>query len=122
MRTERAASREQAADRLRDDIQLPGALRWLRRRRRLVRQVLQQVIGFCCGRKPSGAGNTGNHGEVRERSVTNAASVSRCSRKALNARSQPARCAPAQGWESQGWESHFALQHQTGALRRPQPP
>ena len=43
---EQAASREQAAERLRDDIQLPGALRWLRRRLRLVRLVLQQVIGL----------------------------------------------------------------------------
>ena len=44
---EQAASLMQAADQVRGDgIELPGAMRWLRRRVRLVRQVLRVVIGL----------------------------------------------------------------------------
>ena len=44
---EQAASLMQAADQVRHDhIALPGAMRWLRRRVRLVRQALLVVIGL----------------------------------------------------------------------------
>ena len=44
---ERASSLIQAADQVRDyEVTLPSALRWLRRRVRLVRQVLRSVIGL----------------------------------------------------------------------------
>lgn len=43
---ERAPSLEAAANRLRLDIELPGALRWLRRRVRLVQRCLVLVIGL----------------------------------------------------------------------------
>ena len=44
---EQAASLMQAADQVRrDDITLPGAMRWLGRRVRLVRQALRAVIGL----------------------------------------------------------------------------
>jgi hypothetical protein len=43
---ERAPSLEAAVDTLRLDIQLPGALRWLRRRVRLVQRCLVLVIGL----------------------------------------------------------------------------
>jgi hypothetical protein len=44
-----AATREAASEALRPDIELPGALRWLRRRTRLVHAGLAAVIGLLPG-------------------------------------------------------------------------
>jgi hypothetical protein len=43
---ERASSLETAADRLRPDIELPGALRWLRRRVKSVQRALITLRGL----------------------------------------------------------------------------
>ena len=43
---EQAASREAAADELRLDIELPGALRWLRRRLQAVHTALTLILGL----------------------------------------------------------------------------
>jgi hypothetical protein len=52
-----AAPREAASEALRPDIELPGALRWLRRRTRLVHAGLAAVIGLLpellAGREPT---------------------------------------------------------------------
>lgn len=52
-----APTREQASEVLRSDIELPGALRWLRRRVRLVHAGLAAAIGLLptllAGRKPT---------------------------------------------------------------------
>jgi hypothetical protein len=59
---ERAPSLEAAANRLRLDIELPGALRWLRRRLARVHQCLVLVIGLLpdrlagCAARLTGAG------------------------------------------------------------------
>ena len=123
VRTERAASREQAADRLRDDIQLPGALRWLRRRRRLVRQVLQQVIGLLPQHL---AGCDLALSAFREHLDTDAALVTL---RSLTSPWLPVLPAPLgfrahrpRGGNPRAGSPAFALQHQTGALRGPQPP
>ena len=54
---EEAPTREQASEVLRSDIELPGALRWLRRRVRLVHAGLAAAIGLLptllAGRKPT---------------------------------------------------------------------
>jgi hypothetical protein len=47
--TERAPSLEAAANSLRLDIELPGAMRWLRRRMRLVQRCLLILIGLLPG-------------------------------------------------------------------------
>lgn len=46
---EEASSQEAASEALRPDVELPGALRWVRRRRRLVRAGLSAVIGLLPG-------------------------------------------------------------------------
>ena len=61
---ERAPSLEAAANRLRLDIELPGALRWLRRRIRLVQYCLVVVIGLLPDRL---AGCAAQVAAVRER-------------------------------------------------------
>jgi len=43
---EQAASREAAADYLRTDIELPGALRWIRRRLQAVHTALILILGL----------------------------------------------------------------------------
>jgi hypothetical protein len=43
---EQAASREAATDQLRADIELPGALRWIRRRLQAVYAVLVLLLGL----------------------------------------------------------------------------
>jgi hypothetical protein len=52
-----AAPREAASEALRPDVELPGALRWLRRRTRLVHAGLAAVIGLLpgllAGREPT---------------------------------------------------------------------
>lgn len=54
---EAAPTREAASEALRPDVQLPGALRWLRRRTRLVHASLAAVIGLLpgllAGREPT---------------------------------------------------------------------
>lgn len=54
---EGASSQEAASEALRPDVELPGALRWVRRRRRLVRAGLSAVIGLLpgllAGREPT---------------------------------------------------------------------
>ena len=120
VRTERAASREQAADRLRDDIQLPGALRWLRRRLRLVRQVLQQVSGLLPQHL---AGCDLALSAFREHLDTDAALVT------LRSLTSPWLPAPLGfrphrpwGWESQGRESHFRTPTPNGGSPPPAAP
>jgi hypothetical protein len=46
---EEACSQEAASEAVRPDVELPGALRWARRRRRLVRAGLSAVIGLLPG-------------------------------------------------------------------------
>jgi hypothetical protein len=57
---ERASSQEQAAESLRTDIELPGALRWMRRRLRGVRAALIALVGLLptmlAGAEPSVGG------------------------------------------------------------------
>jgi hypothetical protein len=54
---EQAPSLEAAAGKLRPDIQLPGALRWVRRRTMLVHAALAALIALCpaafCGCEPT---------------------------------------------------------------------
>lgn len=54
---EGASSQEAASEALRPEVELPGALRWVRRRRRLVRAGLSAVIGLLpgllAGREPT---------------------------------------------------------------------
>lgn len=45
-----APTQEAASEALRPNVELPGALRWVRRRRRLVRAALSAVIGLLPGR------------------------------------------------------------------------
>ena len=62
---EEARSLEAAANALRPDaVELPGALRWVRRRIRLVHNILVRIIGLIPGRL---AGCAATMGAVRER-------------------------------------------------------
>jgi hypothetical protein len=49
---EQAKSLEAAADRLRPDIELPGAIRWTRRRVKRVQASLRILVGLLRHRRP----------------------------------------------------------------------
>ena len=116
---EQASSLMQAADQVRGhDVALPGAMRWLRRRVRLVRQALRQVIGLLPEHL---AGCRPELTSCRQRLDTDAAMVAL---RSLAAPCLPVLAAPLGFLPHRSGAGHptSAPQQRPGTVRRLRPP